>query len=160
MEQSRRPAPIAPPNSRSPGSAITVTTQHGSSIASPSSITSPVDSLNTPSSQYPPAQQQLNRYPSAPTLGAIAAHISRAPPHTLSQESFASSTTSTPARSAGLRTADRPHHPRRGAVPLAERLCSECGRPGRFKDGRSVEKWGPGPDGPGTVCDKSVALSY
>lgn len=163
-EQPRRPAPIAPPNSRSPGSTVTVTTQHGSSIASPSSITSPVDSLNTPSSQYPPPQQQLNRYPSAPSLGApIAApqagfppHLSRAPPHTLSQESFASSTTSTPARSTAARPGDRPHHPRRGAVPLAERLCSECGRPGRFKDGRSVEKWGPGPDGPGTVCDKSV----
>lgn len=25
---------------------------------------------------------------------------------------------------------------------------------GRYKDGKCVEKWGPGPDGPGTVCDR------
>src|SRR3984885_4292812 len=107
-----------------------------------------------------PQQQQLNRYPLAPSIGAPIAgpqagftSHSRVLPHTLS---FASSTTSTPARSAAVRPGDRPHHPRRRVVSLAERPCSECGRPGRFKDGRSVEKWGPGPDGPGTVCDKSV----
>ena len=38
------------------------------------------------------------------------------------------------------------HHVRKPA-PVNERICSQCGRPGRLKDGRSVEKWGPGPDG-------------
>ena len=34
------------------------------------------------------------------------------------------------------------------------RTCKSCGEPGRYKDGRCVEKWGPGPHGPGTVCDR------
>lgn len=38
-----------------------------------------------------------------------------------------------------------------------ERLCRQCGMVGRYKDGKCVEKWGPGPMGPGTVCDRSVA---
>ena len=38
------------------------------------------------------------------------------------------------------------HHVRK-PPPVNERICSQCGRPGRLKDGRSVEKWGPGPDG-------------
>ncbi|GJJ07833.1 hypothetical protein Clacol_002038 [Clathrus columnatus] len=35
-----------------------------------------------------------------------------------------------------------------------ERTCRQCGQPGRYKDGKCVEKWGPGPEGPGTVCDR------
>ncbi|KIY51313.1 hypothetical protein FISHEDRAFT_70953 [Fistulina hepatica ATCC 64428] len=35
-----------------------------------------------------------------------------------------------------------------------QRLCRTCGAVGRYKDGRCVEKWGPGPCGPGTVCDR------
>ncbi|KAJ7189702.1 hypothetical protein B0H12DRAFT_1246534 [Mycena haematopus] len=34
------------------------------------------------------------------------------------------------------------------------RICRQCGWPGRYKDGKCVEKWGPGPLGPGTVCDR------
>lgn len=40
-----------------------------------------------------------------------------------------------------------------------QRICRQCGLPGRYKDGKCVEKWGPGPEGPGTVCDRFV-LSY
>lgn len=122
-----------------------------------------------PSSSDHQHQQLLSRYQSAPSLGGRGLSSALAPPpshshhlpHNLSTESFASSTTSArPGASASGKAVggpDRPHHPRRGAVPLAERHCSQCGKPGRFKDGRSVEKWGPGPDGPGTVCDKSVS---
>lgn len=35
-----------------------------------------------------------------------------------------------------------------------QRICRQCGLVGRYKDGKCVEKWGPGPEGPGTVCDK------
>jgi hypothetical protein len=35
-----------------------------------------------------------------------------------------------------------------------QRICRQCGMPGRYKDGKCVEKWGPGPEGPGTVCDR------
>ncbi|VDB97601.1 unnamed protein product [Peniophora sp. CBMAI 1063] len=35
-----------------------------------------------------------------------------------------------------------------------QRICRQCGFRGRYKDGKCVEKWGPGPAGPGTVCDK------
>ncbi|KAG8900450.1 hypothetical protein FRC00_012814, partial [Tulasnella sp. 408] len=35
-----------------------------------------------------------------------------------------------------------------------QRTCRQCGQPGRYKDGKCVEKWGPGPAGPGTVCDR------
>lgn len=35
-----------------------------------------------------------------------------------------------------------------------QRICRQCGLAGRYKDGKCVEKWGPGPEGPGTVCDR------
>ncbi|KII85313.1 hypothetical protein PLICRDRAFT_179039 [Plicaturopsis crispa FD-325 SS-3] len=35
-----------------------------------------------------------------------------------------------------------------------QRLCRQCGLAGRYKEGKCVEKWGPGPLGPGTVCDR------
>lgn len=35
-----------------------------------------------------------------------------------------------------------------------QRTCRQCGETGRYKDGKCVEKWGPGPKGPGTVCDR------
>ncbi|KAJ6568791.1 hypothetical protein B0H19DRAFT_687558 [Mycena capillaripes] len=37
-----------------------------------------------------------------------------------------------------------------------QRICRQCGQPGRYKEGKCVEKWGPGPLGPGTVCDRCV----
>ena len=46
------------------------------------------------------------------------------------------------------------------AIPIpshneeGQRLCRQCGQAGRYKDGKCVEKWGPGPLGPGTVCDR------
>lgn len=35
-----------------------------------------------------------------------------------------------------------------------QRICRQCGVAGRYKDEKCVEKWGPGPLGPGTVCDR------
>ncbi|KIO27748.1 hypothetical protein M407DRAFT_7162 [Tulasnella calospora MUT 4182] len=35
-----------------------------------------------------------------------------------------------------------------------QRTCRQCGQPGRYKDGKCVEKWGPGPAGPGTLCER------
>ncbi|KAF6753984.1 hypothetical protein DFP72DRAFT_387962 [Ephemerocybe angulata] len=35
-----------------------------------------------------------------------------------------------------------------------QRICRQCGQAGRYKEGKCVEKWGPGPAGPGTVCDR------
>ncbi|KAG1733247.1 uncharacterized protein EDB91DRAFT_1348880 [Suillus paluster] len=37
---------------------------------------------------------------------------------------------------------------------VGQRICRQCGLPGRYKDSKCVEKWGPGPEGPGTVCDR------
>ncbi|KAG2336813.1 hypothetical protein BDR05DRAFT_970872 [Suillus weaverae] len=37
---------------------------------------------------------------------------------------------------------------------IGQRICRQCGLPGRYKDSKCVEKWGPGPEGPGTVCDR------
>lgn len=37
---------------------------------------------------------------------------------------------------------------------MPKRTCKQCGQPGRYKDNKCVEKWGPGPQGPGTVCDR------
>ncbi|KIL63522.1 hypothetical protein M378DRAFT_164413 [Amanita muscaria Koide BX008] len=34
-----------------------------------------------------------------------------------------------------------------------QRICRRCGVLGKYKGGNCVEKWGPGPMGPGTVCD-------
>jgi hypothetical protein len=67
----------------------------------------------------------------------------------------------------------QPENNGRRLTHIGERTCSQCGLPGRHKDGRSVEKWGPGPaggfyyfiyqsilliffSGPGTVCDRCV----
>ncbi|KAJ7624533.1 hypothetical protein FB45DRAFT_84194 [Roridomyces roridus] len=45
-----------------------------------------------------------------------------------------------------------------GAFPATnaanQRICRQCGLAGRYKEGKCVEKWGPGPLGPGTVCDR------
>jgi hypothetical protein len=35
-----------------------------------------------------------------------------------------------------------------------QRICRRCGFPGRYKEGKRFEKWGPGSEGPGTVCDR------
>ena len=35
-----------------------------------------------------------------------------------------------------------------------QRICRQCGQVGRYKEGKCVEKWGPGPQGPGTVCNR------
>ncbi|KAF7426778.1 hypothetical protein PC9H_009147 [Pleurotus ostreatus] len=32
-----------------------------------------------------------------------------------------------------------------------QRICRQCGTPGRYKEGKCVEKWGPGSQRPGTV---------
>ncbi|KAH8105463.1 hypothetical protein BXZ70DRAFT_527703 [Cristinia sonorae] len=49
-------------------------------------------------------------------------------------------------------------NPQGGGFPpvnaQGQRICRQCGLPGRYKDGKCVEKWGPGPEGPGTVCDR------
>ncbi|KAF9237000.1 hypothetical protein BU15DRAFT_49314 [Melanogaster broomeanus] len=49
------------------------------------------------------------------------------------------------------------HHPHTSYPPTnlaGQRICRQCGLAGRYKDGKCVEKWGPGPEGPGTVCDR------
>ncbi|KAF5323677.1 hypothetical protein D9758_018349 [Tetrapyrgos nigripes] len=35
-----------------------------------------------------------------------------------------------------------------------QRICRQCGQVGRYKENKCIEKWGPGPMGPGTVCDR------
>ncbi|KAK7458049.1 hypothetical protein VKT23_020785 [Stygiomarasmius scandens] len=37
--------------------------------------------------------------------------------------------------------------------PSGQRICRQYGALGRYKDGKCVEKWGPGPCGPEIVCD-------
>src|SRR5258708_307281 len=34
------------------------------------------------------------------------------------------------------------------------RKCKQCGLPGRYVDGKCIEKWGKGPLGRGSVCDR------
>lgn len=47
-----------------------------------------------------------------------------------------------------------PHAPYPPTNAQGQRICRQCGLAGRYKDGKCVEKWGPGPEGPGTVCDR------
>ncbi|KAF8148898.1 hypothetical protein B0H34DRAFT_202142 [Crassisporium funariophilum] len=67
----------------------------------------------------------------------------------------------TPPGPGSITTAGAPA-PAPTAVPFAstnaqgQRICRQCGMVGRYKDGKCVEKWGPGPMGPGTVCDRCV----
>lgn len=37
------------------------------------------------------------------------------------------------------------------------RTCRRCGTAGNMNNGKLVEKWRPGPEGPGTLCDKQVS---
>ncbi|KAF8128161.1 hypothetical protein EV363DRAFT_1170810 [Boletus edulis] len=46
------------------------------------------------------------------------------------------------------------HAPYPATNAQGQRICRQCGLAGRYKDGKCVEKWGPGPEGPGTVCDR------
>ncbi|KAG9309785.1 hypothetical protein JVU11DRAFT_10159 [Chiua virens] len=46
------------------------------------------------------------------------------------------------------------HPPYPAQNAQGQRICRQCGLAGRYKDGKCVEKWGPGPEGPGTVCDR------
>ncbi|KAI9460068.1 hypothetical protein HD554DRAFT_1597943 [Boletus coccyginus] len=50
--------------------------------------------------------------------------------------------------------APHPHPPYPPQNAQGQRICRQCGLAGRYKDGKCVEKWGPGPEGPGTVCDR------
>ncbi|KAH7099320.1 hypothetical protein BKA62DRAFT_314330 [Auriculariales sp. MPI-PUGE-AT-0066] len=63
----------------------------------------------------------------------------------------ASGTTAATASQAPTQQALFPSHNAQG-----QRQCRACGQAGRYKDGKCVEKWGPGPAGPGTVCDRYV----
>ncbi|KAG8721885.1 Delta(24)-sterol C-methyltransferase [Ceratobasidium sp. 394] len=51
-----------------------------------------------------------------------------------------------------------PHWPYAPRTEFAQRngqrTCCQCGLADQHKDGKRVEKWGPGPEGPGTVCDR------
>lgn len=40
------------------------------------------------------------------------------------------------------------------------RFCQACRSPGRIKNGKCVERWAPGPNGPATICDKCVLVVY
>ncbi|KAJ3813263.1 hypothetical protein F5876DRAFT_63297 [Lentinula aff. lateritia] len=62
-----------------------------------------------------------------------------------------SSTSSLPLASVNLAPATSPFPP---TNEQGQRICRQCGMPGRYKEGKCVEKWGPGPMGPGTVCDR------
>ncbi|KIK68633.1 hypothetical protein GYMLUDRAFT_728609 [Collybiopsis luxurians FD-317 M1] len=61
------------------------------------------------------------------------------------------STNSLPLTSVNLAPATSPYPP---TNEQGQRICRQCGMPGRYKEGKCVEKWGPGPMGPGTVCDR------
>ncbi|KAJ3736770.1 hypothetical protein DFJ43DRAFT_1050712 [Lentinula guzmanii] len=62
-----------------------------------------------------------------------------------------SSTSSLPLASVNLAPTASPFPP---TNEQGQRICRQCGMPGRYKEGKCVEKWGPGPMGPGTVCDR------
>ncbi|KAF5389507.1 hypothetical protein D9757_004191 [Collybiopsis confluens] len=66
------------------------------------------------------------------------------------------STSSLPLTSVNLAPATSPYPP---TNEQGQRICRQCGMPGRYKEGKCVEKWGPGPMGPGTVCDRQVVFS-
>ena len=103
-------------------------------------------------------QPSPNTPMSASTASSASPTVSTTPAHSTSNAH--SNSNANAGASANANATPRAHHPRRGAVPLHERQCSECGKPGRYKDGKSVEKWGPGPEGPGTVCDKYVSSLF
>ncbi|KAE9404655.1 hypothetical protein BT96DRAFT_412596 [Gymnopus androsaceus JB14] len=64
---------------------------------------------------------------------------------------ISTSTNSLPLASVNLAPATSPFPP---TNEQGQRICRQCGMPGRYKEGKCVEKWGPGPMGPGTVCDR------
>ena len=73
----------------------------------------------------------------------------RAFPHLYHRCRSANSDVSLPAQIPGFPLVNR-----RGC-----KTCWQCGAAGREKDGLCVEKWGPGPLGRGTVCDRWVKFT-
>ncbi|CAE7093759.1 unnamed protein product [Rhizoctonia solani] len=67
---------------------------------------------------------------------------------------FAQRNGSAPATTSAPWYAHLKHAPNTSTNTQGQRTCRQCGLPGRYKDGKCVEKWGPGPEGPGTVCDR------
>jgi hypothetical protein len=37
---------------------------------------------------------------------------------------------------------------------VPKKKCQKCGRTGRYENGQCIEKWGPGPQGPETLCEE------
>lgn len=52
------------------------------------------------------------------------------------------------------RSPPEPREPYPARNELGQRICRNCGQAGRYKEEKCIEKWGPGPLGPGTVCDR------
>ena len=91
------------------------------------------------SSQWPADQDLLLLHPS---------HQALCPHHQLRQSLSLSPPLALPQQWS-------PHHtPYPPTNAQGQRICRQCGLVGRYKDGKCVEKWGPGPEGPSTVCDR------
>ncbi|EIW81696.1 hypothetical protein CONPUDRAFT_81471 [Coniophora puteana RWD-64-598 SS2] len=88
----------------------------------------PLGSASQPTLESPPSLAQIPTAPPAVTVSAPLAEVASEPVRTGS--TFP------------------------GTNAQGQRICRQCGLPGRYKDGKCVEKWGPGPEGPGTVCDR------
>lgn len=114
------------------------------------------------------SRKGANRYPVEPSYPLVApAGIPSGPSTGVVQSYqthvFAPVVTGAPVKKGKFGSMPDPSDPSSPAVPTSafpatnaegQRICRQCGMPGRYKDGKCVEKWGPGPMGPGTVCDR------
>ncbi|KAH8979030.1 hypothetical protein EDB92DRAFT_1906186 [Lactarius akahatsu] len=110
--------------------------------------------IASPAQAQPPPQPQ-GQYQTLQTH--IFAPPVTGPPGKKSKAGDNPSVTATPSARLIVGAASLPTLPP-GGFPASnekgQRICRQCGLPGRYKDGKCVEKWGPGPEGPGTVCDR------
>ncbi|KAI0059291.1 hypothetical protein BV25DRAFT_1136864 [Artomyces pyxidatus] len=164
-QRGRRPSrspSLSPTRSRSRSSSMSLdemllqvaTDEHPVSPASATPYYRPPGSPGMEYTRLPPV-----RAPGSPSLVQYQTHIFAppvtGPPGKKGKGADKSSTIDSAPASA--RTGSLAGLPPGGFGPTndkGQRICRQCGMPGRYKEGKCVEKWGPGPEGPGTVCDR------
>ncbi|KAL4067209.1 hypothetical protein V8B97DRAFT_1874054 [Scleroderma yunnanense] len=113
--------------------------------------TLPTPSATSTSSTAPPQTPTSHSLPSHTHPHHAQHHPSHVHPQPLAQASPPAPSTQQPPQPTVQRTANGSYPP---TNQHGQRICRQCGLAGRYKDGKCVEKWGPGPEGPGTVCDR------
>ena len=108
----------------------------------------------------PPSEQQQGTPISSTVVHAPQASVQLPPPMAPQQQQQQQQQQLMAAVESNIPPLGRKVTPALTVNAQGQRTCQQCHQPGRYKDGRCIEKWGPGPAGPGTVCDRLVHFFF